>query len=49
MVAVIPISPFPALSNDLYGVEHEDAHFAVNYVHSKIPGCDKIKKHQLRQ
>jgi hypothetical protein len=46
MVAVIPTPPSPALSNDLHGVEHEDAHFSVD---RKIPGCNKIKKHQLRQ
>jgi len=49
MVAVIPIPPFPALSNDLHGVEHKDADFSVNYVHSKILGCNKINKHQLQQ
>jgi hypothetical protein len=48
-VAFISIPPYSASSNDYHGVEHEDAHFSVNYVHSKIPGCKMIKKYQLRQ
>lgn len=49
MASFILIPPCLAFPDNLHGVEHEDEHFLMNFIHRKVPGCNSIKRDYFRR